>query len=193
MTEAYFTNPLIFLVKTLFGLYIAIVLIRFLLQWARADFYNPISQFAVKVTSPVLRPLRKLIPGYRGLDLSSLVLAWLLKAAELALLSLLLGLDRNPFAALAWAIPALVGLLISIFLFAILIRVILSWVNPDPFNPAVALLTRLTDPLLIPAQRLVPPISGLDLSPMLVMIGLVLLEMLLLPPLQFLFGSPFAV
>ena len=191
MTEAYFTNPLIFLVKTLFGLYIAIVMIRFLLQWARADFYNPISQFVVKVTSPVLRPMRKVIPGYGGLDLSALVLAWLLKAVELALLSMLLGLGRNPLAALIWAIPALVGLMISIFLFGILIRVILSWVNPDPYNPAVALLNRITDPIMVPAQRLIPPISGIDLSPMVAMIGLVLLEMLLLPPLQMLTGSPF--
>ena len=191
MTEAYFTNPLIFLIKTLFGLYIAIVMIRFLLQWARADFYNPISQFIVKVTSPVLRPMRKVIPGYGGLDLSALVLAWLLKAVELALLSMLLGLGRNPLAALIWAIPALVGLMISIFLFGILIRVILSWVNPDPYNPAVALLNRITDPIMVPAQRLVPPISGIDLSPMVAMIGLVLLEMLLLPPLQMLTGSPF--
>ena len=191
MTEAYFTNPLIFLIKTIFGLYIALVVIRFMLQWARADFYNPVSQFVVKLTSPVLRPLRKVIPGYRGLDTASIVLAWLLKAVELAILSLLLGLGRNPLAALAWAIPALVGLIISIFLFAVLIRVILSWVNPDPYNPAVDLLTRLTDPIMRPAQRLIPPISGIDLSPMVVMIGLVLLEMLLLPPLQFLTGSPF--
>jgi pyrroline-5-carboxylate reductase len=138
MTEAYFTNPLIFLVKTLFGLYITIVVIRFLLQWARADFYNPISQFVVKLTSPVLRPLRKVIPGYGGLDLSALVLAWLLKA------------DGARAAVPAdWARPqpagrprlgnsGAVGPFISIFLFAILIRVILSWVNPDPYNPAVA-------------------------------------------------------
>jgi YggT family protein len=191
VTEAYFTNPLIFLIKTIFGLYIALVVIRFLLQWARADFYNPVSQFVVKLTSPVLRPLRKMIPGYRGLDTASVVLAWLLKAAELAILTLLLGLDRNPLGALAWALPALVGLIISIFLFAVLIRVILSWVNPDPYNPAVDLLTRLTDPIMRPAQRLIPPVSGIDLSPMVVMIGLVLLEMLLLPPLQFLTGSPF--
>ena len=191
MTEAYFTNPLIFLVKTLFGLYIALVLIRFLLQWARADFYNPISQFVVKLTSPVLRPLRKVIPGYRGLDLASLVLAWLLEAVQLMLLGMLFGIGFRPFAALAWAIPALIGLFISIFLFAILVRVILSWVNPDPYNPAVDLLNRITDPILIPAQRLLPPLGGIDLSPMVAMIALVLLQMLLLPPLRLLTGSPF--
>jgi YggT family protein len=191
MTEAYFTNPLVFLVKTLFGLYITIVIIRFLLQWAGADFYNPLSQFIVKMTSPVLRPLRRLLPGYGGLDVASLVVAWALKAVELAVLTLLLGLSLNPLGALAWAVPALVGLFISIFLFAILIRVILSWVNPDPFNPAVSILTRITDPILIPAQRVIPPIGGIDLSPMLVMIGLVLLDMLLIPPLRWLTGSPF--
>ncbi|NBC13945.1 MAG: YggT family protein [Gammaproteobacteria bacterium] len=191
MTEAYFTNPLIFLVKTLFGLYIALVMIRFLLQWVRADFYNPVSQFVVTLTSPVLRPMRKLIPGYAGVDTASLLLAWLLKSVELALLALLFGLDRNLLLALAWAIPALVSLVISIFLFAILIRVILSWLNPDPFNPAVELLSRLTDPILEPAQRLIPPISGIDLSPMVAMVGLVLLQMLLLPPLRALTGSPF--
>jgi len=191
MTEAYFTNPLVFLVKTLFGLYITIVIIRFLLQWAGADFYNPLSQFIVKMTSPVLRPLRRLLPGYGGLDVASLVVAWLLKTVELAVLTLLLGLSLNPLGAVAWAVPALVALFINIFLFAILIRVILSWVNPDPYNPAVGILTRVTDPILIPAQRVIPPIGGIDLSPMLVMIGLVLLEMLLIPPLRWLTGSPF--
>jgi YggT family protein len=119
------------------------------------------------------------------------LLAWLLKALELMLLGVLFGLGLKPLAALAWAIPALVGLVISIFLFAILIRVILSWLNPDPFNPAVDLLNRITDPILVPAQRLLPPISGIDLSPMVAMIGLVLLQMLLLPPLRALTGSPF--
>jgi len=191
MSGSYLANPAVFLVQTLFGLYITVVVIRFLLQVARADFYNPISQFVVKVTTPVLRPLRRVIPGYAGLDLSSLVLAWLLKAAELAILALILGLGRNLLGALAWALPALVGLVINIILFAILVRVILSWVNPDPYHPAYSLLNSLTDPILKPAQRLLPPIGGLDLSPMLVMIGLVLLEMLLVPPLQMLTGSPF--
>ncbi len=87
--------------------------------------------------------------------------------------------------------PAVIELSINIFLFGILIRVVLSWVNPDPYNPAVALLTRLTDPIMRPAQRLIQPIGGIDLSPMVVMIGLVLLEMLLIPPLKWLVGSPF--
>jgi YggT family protein len=191
MSSSYLTNPVVFLIQTLFGLYIALVAIRFLLQWARADFYNPISQFVVKLTSPVLRPLRQVIPGYAGMDLAALFLAWLLKSIELGLLVVVLGLNASLFGALGWAVPAVIELFLNIFLFAILIRVILSWVNPDPYNPAVALLTRITDPIMRPAQRLIKPIGGIDLSPMAVIIGLVLLEMLLIPPLKWLVGSPF--
>lgn len=191
MSGSYLTDPLVFLIRTLFGLYIAVVLIRFLLQWARADFYNPISQFVVRVTAPLLRPLRQIIPGYGGMDLASLVLAWALKAVELALIAGLLGYGGPLLGALAWALPALIELAIDVLLFAVLIRVVLSWVNPDPYNPAVSLLERLTDPILGPAQRLLPTIGGIDLSPMLVIVGLVLLQMLLLPPLKALTGSPF--
>jgi YggT family protein len=191
MSGSYLTNPVVFLIQVIFGLYITLVAIRFLLQWARADFYNPISQFVVKLTSPVLRPLRQVIPGYAGMDLAALVLAWLLKSVELALLVLVLGLNASLFGALGWAIPAVIQLFLNIFLFGILIRVILSWVNPDPYNPAVALLTRLTDPIMRPAQRMIKPIGGIDLSPMVVMIGLVLLEMLLIPPMKWAVGSPF--
>ncbi|WP_295399423.1 YggT family protein [uncultured Thiocystis sp.] len=191
MTGSYLLDPLVFLIQTLFGLYTAVVAIRFLLQWARADFYNPISQFVVKVTTPVLRPLRQIIPGYGGMDLAALVLVWLLATVELGILALLLGIDRSPLMAFGWAIPSVVELFINLFLFAILIRVILSWVSPDPYNPAVALLNRLTDPVMQPAQRLIKPIGGIDLSPMLVIIGLTLLNMLLIPPLKWIVGSPF--
>jgi YggT family protein len=191
MSGSYLTDPLVFLIRTLFGLYIAVVVIRFLLQWIRADFYNPVSQFIVRVTSPVLRPLRQLIPGYRGLDVASLVLAWGLMAVQLGLIAGLSGFGGSLLGALVWAIPALLELVIDIFLFAVLIRVILSWLNPDPYNPVVSLLERLTDPLLRPVQRLIPPIGGIDLSPMAVIIGLVLLQMLLVPPLEALTRSPF--
>jgi YggT family protein len=191
MDDAYLTNPATFLIQTLFGLYILVVLLRFLLQLTRADFYNPVSQFVVKVTAPALRPLRRVIPGVAGIDLSSLVLAWLLKTVELALVLLVAGAGANLLGALLWAIPELVQLLINIFLFAILIQVILSWINPGTYSPVTSLLYSLTEPLLRPARNALPPISGLDLSPMLVMIGLVLLKMLLLPPLKALTGSPF--
>lgn len=190
MDSSYFTNPALFLIQTLFGLYAVLVMLRFLLQLLGADFYNPVSQFVVKLTSPVLRPLRRIIPGWHGMDVASLVLAWLVKSLEVFFVLLLVGGTSHLLGALIWSIPELVALVLNIFLFAVFIRVILSWINPDPYHPAVAVLDRLTRPLLRPAQRLIPPIGGLDLSPMLVIVGLVLLEMLLLPPLKLLTGSP---
>ncbi len=191
MSNSYLATPAVFLIETLFGLYILIVVLRFLLQLFHADFYNPVSQFIVKATTPVLRPLRRIIPGLAGLDVASIVLAWLLQAVALLLIGMVLGLGFKPLAALLWAIPALTELVINIFLYGILIQVILSWVAPASHNPAVSLLYTLTEPILAPARRLLPPISGLDLSPMLVLIGLMLLKMLLLPPLKLMTGSPF--
>ncbi len=157
------------------------VLLRFVLQLVRADFYNPISQFAVKVTSPLLVPMRRLIPAIRGIDSASLVLLWLLKSVELTLTLLLKGYGLQVMAAIVHSIPALVELTINLFLFSIFIQVILSWISPGGYNPAAGLIESITAPLLRPARRLVPPVGGLDLSPMLVMIGLVLLKMLLIP------------
>ncbi len=191
MDSSYLTNPLVFLIQTLFGLYILVVMLRFLLQWARADFYNPLSQFIVKVTTPALRPLRRVIPGLGGLDFSAVVLMWLLKTLELMLVILITSGIFNPIGPMLWAIPQLVDLAINVFLFAILIQVIISWINPGTYNPIIGVINSLTDPIMRPARRIIPPISGLDLSPMLVILGLYLLKMLLLPPLLMLTGSPF--
>jgi len=191
MDSSYLTNPLVFLIQTLFGLYILVVMLRFLLQWARADFYNPLSQFIVKVTTPALRPLRRVIPGLGGLDFSAVVLMWLLKTLELMLVILITSGIFNPISPMLWAIPQLVDLAINVFLFAILIQVIISWINPGTYNPIIGVINSLTDPIMRPARRIIPPISGLDLSPMLVILGLYLLKMLLLPPLLMLTGSPF--
>ena len=184
MDSSYFTNPLVFLVQVLFGLYLLIVMLRFLLQVVRADFYNPISQFIVKATAPLLSPLRAVIPGFGGLDFSSLILAWLIKSLELFLILLISGKGLMFLYPLIQAVPALLELVINIFLFSVLIMVILSWLSPGGHNPAVGLLYNLTEPLLKPARKMLPPMGGLDLSPMFVMIGLVLLKMLLIPPLE---------
>lgn len=191
MGSNYLADPLVFLLQILFGAYTLIVMLRFILQLVKADFYNPVSQFVVKVTTPLLRPLRRVIPGMGGMDVASIVLMWLVKTVELMLILLLKGAGASILAAFAWSIPELVEQAINLFLFAILIQVILSWVSPGGYNPVVNLIYSITDPLLRPARRIIPAIAGLDLSPMVVMIGLVLLKMLLLPPLQILFATPF--
>ncbi len=190
MGGGYFTNPVVFLIQVIFGAYILVVMLRFLLQLVKADFYNPISQFIVKVTSPVLVYLRRIIPGLGGIDIASIVLMWVLKAVELTLTLTLVGLPAS-YMVIAWAVPELVRLAFNVFIFSILIQVIMSWVNPGAYNPATALIGYLTEPILRPARRIIPPIGGLDLSPMIAMIGLYLVQMLLMPPILHLTGSPF--
>jgi YggT family protein len=184
MGPGYLAQPAIFLVKVLFGLYATLVVLRFLLQMVRADFYNPLSQFIVKATKPLLNPLRRIIPGVSGIDIASLVLAWLVITLEQLAILGLAGTGFQPAGAALLAIPELLTLFINVFLFAILIQVIISWINPGSYNPAIGLIHSLTEPLLGPVRRRMPNMGGLDLSPMVVMLGLVLLEMLLIPPVK---------
>ena len=184
MGDGYLTEPAVFLVQVLFGLYATLVVLRFLLQLTRADFYNPVSQFIVKATRPVLNPLRRIIPGISGMDIASLVLAWLIITLEQLAILGIVGNGFQPAAAALLAIPGLISLIINIFLFAILIQVIVSWINPGSYNPVLGLIRSLTEPLLAPVRRRLPDMGGLDLSPMVVMIALVVLEMLLIPPIN---------
>ena len=174
----YFTNAGLFLLNVIFGLYIFAVLLRFLLQLVRADFRNPIAQFLVTITNPPLKPLRRLIPGMYGIDFASVVLLVLLELVFQTLLAMLLNQPETVATLLVRGIFDLLHSTLNIYLFGILIMVILSWINPYP-NPLSQLLGRLTEPLLRPARQLIPSFSGIDLSPMLVMVGIALAQMAL--------------
>jgi len=175
----YFTQAGSFLVSTIIGLYIVIVVLRFLFQVVRADFYNPLSQFVLKATNPLLKPLRRVVPGLFGLDISSLVLAYLLQVLELFLLVALKG-GQFPVLLLLWAaIGQLLSLFLYIYMIAILIQAVMSWINPGSYNPMMSLVNQLTEPVLRPARKILPPFSGLDLSPLLVIIAINLLIMLI--------------
>ena len=177
-------NAATFLIETIFGLYILLVMLRFLLQWARADFYNPVSQFIVKATQPPLKPLRAIIPGIGGLDMAALLFMIVLKVVELWLVTGLMGLSLQVGGLLVLSVADLLGLAINVFIFSILIQVIISWVNPGMHNPVMGLLHSLTEPLLGPARRVIPPISGLDLSPIVVIVVLQLTSMLVVAPIR---------
>jgi YggT family protein len=185
VTGGYFTEALVFLIGTLFGLYLVVVALRFLLQCVRADFYNPVSQFLVTVTNPPLRLLRRFVPGYAGIDLSAVVLMFALKVTEIALIGLIaIGRLPAPAGLAVLACAELLELAVYIFIFAVLVQVVISWVNPGAYNHVTVILYRLTEPLLRPARRLVPPISGLDLSPIVVLIGLQMIIILVVKPLS---------
>ncbi|MBI3774026.1 MAG: YggT family protein [Gammaproteobacteria bacterium] len=177
MGGGYFGNAGVFLINTVFGLYILIVMLRFLLQLVRGDFYNPVSQFLVKATSPVLVPLRSVIPGLFGIDFASVVLLLVLQVTQIVLVGLIKGYAFQPLGLLVMSIAELASLTLNIFFFSILIQVILSWVNPGTYNPVTSLLYGLNEPLLRPARRLIPPVSGFDFSPLVVGVVLKLLEM----------------
>lgn len=195
----YLSNAGVFLIKTLFGIYEIIILLRFLMQMVRADFYNPISQFVVKATSLPLKPLRRLIPGAAGMDMASLVLLLIVIIVELLLLSLVSTLPMpSVIGLIPLALVELLNLTINVFMFSVIILAVLSWVSPGGYNPVANLLYQITAPLMRPARRMLPPMGGLDLSPMLVIITLYLLILLLVDPLQnwaghLAYGVPLAV
>lgn len=184
MLNPYAGNAATFLISTLFGLYLIAVMLRFLFQLTRADFYNPVSQFIVRVTNPPLLPLRRIIPGVAGIDLASVVLLIVLQMLELSLTYWINGFSPHVVGVFVLSIGKLLSLVISIFFFTILIQVIISWVNPGAYNPITGLLYSLNEPLLEPARRLIPPISGLDLSPLVVIILLQLTSYLVVAPIS---------
>ena len=160
-----------YLVQTLLSLYLLAMLLRFLLQLARADFYNPICQFLVKVTNPLVIPLRRVIPGFAGLDMASLLRALLLQLAGIVALLLINGLGLpNILLLLAWSALGVVGLLVNIYFFALLAMIILSWIAPGSRNPAVFLLFQITEPVMAPFRKALPPMGGMDFSPILLFI-----------------------
>jgi YggT family protein len=169
-------NPLIFLIDTLFNIYIAIILLRFLLQQVGADFFNPISQFIVKATQKPVITARRLIPSYRGIDLACLSLAVLLIFVKLSILLTFAGFPLSIISLLTHSLHDLIELIFDIFIFAIFIQAILSWVNPDPYNPVSTVLSSLTRPILRPIRQRLPVMGGLDLSNIVALIGLMFIK-----------------
>ena len=179
-------NPFIFLIDTIFSIYIAIMLLRFILQQVGADFYNPISQFIVKLTQPVVKFTRGFIPSIRKVDTATLVLVIVLMLIKMVLLLSIAGYPINAVQLLVKSLHDLISLSFDIFIFALFIQAILSWINPDPHNPVSSVLRSLTHPVLRHIQKYVPPIGGIDVSTLVGLIGLMFLKRLVLQLFQLL-------
>ena len=169
-------NPFVFLIDILFHLYTVVLMLRLILQWAKADFYNPVSQFIVKITNPLVMPLRRVIPGFFGLDFATLVLILAITTIKILIVYNLSGYGLNSGLLILTVVLDTIDLLLNIFLFAIIIQAILSWVNPDPYNPVVGLLNSLTWPILKHFRKLIPPISGFDISPIFAIIAIMFVQ-----------------
>ncbi|TNC81863.1 MAG: YggT family protein [Oleiphilus sp.] len=168
------------IIDTVSSLYLMIILLRFILQYSRADFYNPISQFIAKATNPVLIPLRRIVPGWGGLDVAALVFAFLFQALVLFLKALVAGfVFGDILALLAMSLVLILGMMLKIYFWSLLIMIIASWIAPGSMHPALVLINQISEPLMRPFRKLLPPMGGLDLSPILVFLVLQVLSVVL--------------
>ena len=159
------TQALYFIVKTLTQLYLLLLLLRFWLPWFGADFRSPISQGILRLTSPLIVPIRRFIPSVGRLDTATVLVAVIIEYLLVLLLLSLRGISANVVTIALTAVVELAILSLNLMFFVILVRIILSWVAPNTYNPIVALLNVMAEPVLRPFRRLIPPIGGLDISP----------------------------
>jgi YggT family protein len=173
-------TAIVFIVSTLAQLYLFVLLLRLLLPWFGTDFRNPITQAILRLTSPVVVPLRRVVPPIGRVDTATLLVAFIIQYTTIVVLLMIMGtFGRATFTQIAiTTVVNLVLLVLNLFIFAIVIRVILSWISPGGYNPILAIIHSLTNPVLRPFQRLLPPMGGLDLSPLFAMILLTALRII---------------
>ena len=165
-------SALVFIVNALTSLYLLVLILRFWLPWLRADFRNPLAQGILKLTSPVIVPLRRIVPSFGRLDSATVLVAFVIQYAAIWLLLLILGTSAGIGDIAITALVKLVMLSINLFMFAIFVRIILSWISPGQYNPATAIIGTLTEPVLRPFRRFIPAIGGMDISPIFAIIFL---------------------
>jgi YggT family protein len=176
-----------FLVDSLFGLYIVALLLRYILQVVRADFYNPLAQFIWRVTHAPVNLVQRAVPRWKRHDFAALLLAYLASMANLWIDLALIGISPDPASLLLWSVLKLAWLVCNLYFFSILVQALMSWITPGAPTPANVLLWSINEPLLRPIREFLPPLGGIDLSPLVAMIALQML-MRLLPPLPGLLG-----
>ncbi len=180
---SYLLNASDFLIQTILSFALYAVLLRFWMQWVRADFRNPIGQFIITVTNPVVLPLRKIIPSIGTVDTATLLLAYAIATLKMYTLLSLRGIDVNLIHLAMFGVGQLLQASVYIFFAAIFIQVIASWVAPGSYHPVLSVARAISEPLMAPARKFIPAIAGLDFSPIVVIIFLQLTLRLLVAPL----------
>jgi YggT family protein len=171
-------NALFYLVSTLFELYLWVLLLRIILQWVRADFYNPFSQLVWRLTQPIVRWLQPIIPRWRTLDGAALVVTIVIAVIYVEAIIALLNYRYLLGQAVVFALLKLVVLTLNLYTFTLFVQAILSWVGPGVSNPAGSVLWSVNEPILRPVRRVLPPVAGLDLSPLVLILALQVLNRL---------------
>ncbi len=172
------------IVGTLGMLLMMAILLRFLLQVSRADFYNPITQMIVRFTDPGVQVFRRFIPGFKGIDFATLIFAILVQSGLICAMVFLAGLQL-PTAGmvLTWALAGIINLTLDIYFWSLLVSIVASFIAPYSDHPALVLIRQLTEPVMAPFRRLLPSMGGLDLSPIFVFLTIQILKILLVTPL----------
>ena len=180
----YIQNALNFTIEAILGFYLIIVILRFLFQLFRVDFRNPISQMVVKLTTPPLQLLRRFIPGLFGIDFASVVLILFIGFIKTFLLSMFSGYPANVGAVFIISLAETINTITWVFILTLLASVVLSWVAPHSHHPAARMVNDLSEPILKPFRRIIPPIQGIDLTPILAFLALNLVTKLVVHPLM---------
>ena len=177
-----FSEGMLFLVNTLFDIYLFILIVRVILGYVRSDYFNPITQFVVRMTDFIVKPLRRIIPNFHGVELSSVLLIILLELIKFLLISALTFGLPNIGGLIILAFGDMLAMFIRVFIYAIILQAIISWVQPQ--SPINYTLYQFTSPIMRPFQRLIPPIGGFDISPIPAIIVLQLLIIILVNPIM---------
>jgi len=156
--------------------YLTIIILRFMLRLAKADFYNPITQFVVKATNPLVSPAQRVLPPWGNIDFATLVVAVLFQALAFFAIVMLMGAMVNPVTLLAWGAVKVLGTVITIYFVAVIAMIVISWIAPGSPHPVVQLIQQVTEPVMRPFRSIIPPVGGLDLSPIFLFIVLNMLR-----------------
>lgn len=182
MPSGYFSQPILFLIEVLFGLYMGIVALRIIMQWAHWEYHNPLVQLIIRATQIPVKFLRRFIPPLGRWDTATIVLLFVLAILKLFLMALIQPGLFSLAIILRLAIADIFSLFITLFSASIIIQVILSWIQPhNTYNPITPLISRMNSPLLRPIRKWLPEMGGLDLSPLIALLGLQIVSMLILP------------
>lgn len=173
-----------FLSQAILGFFLYLILLRFWMQWVHANFRNPIGQFVISLSNPVVLPLRRVLPSIASIDTATLVLAFIIAFIKTALIVYFISGQLIIVPLLAYSLGEVIRCSIYLFFAAIIIQIIASWVNPYAHHPILSIARALAEPLLAPARRLIPAVAGIDFSPILVMLFLQLSLILIVAPLQ---------
>ena len=171
-------NALTYLVSTLLNLYLCAVILRIVLAWVRADFYNPVSQLVWKITQPVLAPFHKAVPRWRRLDTAAMLYLLILGLVYIYVTMWMFGVGLAPLSAAFFAVLKVIVLTANLYTVSLTFQAILSWFGPGVNNPASNILWSMNEPILRPIRRVIPPVAGLDLSPLLAIVLIQFLVML---------------